>query len=102
MTTAAIDLDTLDKLFDNQKKLDDVFDSMFDEDPFLSSPTPFSDYAKKENDRAQAASESLQSYQELTIPVEKTTFSQRAKNFAYFVLPVIELAAIYYGIGYFS
>ena len=102
MTTAAIDLDTLDKLFDNQKILDDVFDSMFDEDPFLSSATSFSDYAKKESARAQATRNNLHAYEELTFTVETTSFSQRTRNFAYFILPVIELAAIYYGIGCFS
>ncbi|MFK5948868.1 MAG: M43 family zinc metalloprotease, partial [Methylococcales bacterium] len=35
MTTAAIDIDTLNNLFDNQKKLDDIFNSMFDNDDTL-------------------------------------------------------------------
>ncbi len=37
MTTAAIDLDLLNELFDNQKKLDDVFNSMFDDEAFLNA-----------------------------------------------------------------
>ena len=30
--TTAIDINTLDSLFDNQKKLDDIFNSIFDDD----------------------------------------------------------------------
>ncbi len=40
MTTAAIDVDLLNELFDNQKKLDDVFNSMFDDDFFLDEKPP--------------------------------------------------------------
>ena len=43
MTAATLDLDTLDKLFDNQKKLDDIFSSIFDDDSLDSSPMSFDD-----------------------------------------------------------
>ncbi len=103
MTTAAIDLDTLNKLFDNQKRLDDIFDSMFDEDPFLSSPTPFSDYAKKQdNTISQKASNNGYSNDELLFSVRKSDFVQRLQGLSYFVLPALELIAIYYGVSYLT
>ncbi len=101
MTTATIDIDSLNKLFDNQKRLDDIFDSVFDEDPFLSSATPFSDYAKKqEKSYNQTASEYSQN-NDILYGTGKTALAQRMLNMAYFVLPAIELAGIYYGISYF-
>lgn len=39
MYTAAIDGNTLNGLFDNQKKLDDLFDSIFDDDNYFISST---------------------------------------------------------------
>jgi len=95
MTTATLDIDTLDKLFDNQKKLDDIFNSVFDEDPFLSSPTPFSDYARESNKISQASYDSY-SDDEISFNTGNTVLIQRARGVAYFVLPALEIAAIYY------
>lgn len=42
MNAIALDRNALNGLFDNQKKLDDLFDSIFDDDNFYISSTPVS------------------------------------------------------------
>jgi len=89
MTTAAIDINTLNDLFDNQQKLDDVFDSIFDEDPFLdSSPSNASQnsYAV-DND-----------YAYFNDKVDNQTTTQSTMQL---IMPVVlEIAVLYYGIAY--
>lgn len=81
MTSVAIDLDVLDQLCENQKQIDDIVDSLFDEDPFISSaatiagPIPFDNIAQKQADNHH-------SQLNLLFPI------------------ALEIAAIYYGIMY--
>jgi len=93
MTTASIDIDTLDKLFDNQKKLDDIFDSIFDDDSlssFVTSDEPLIETSSKDLYSEKA----LLSYHEET---------QKKRNIVHLILPVvIEIAVIYYAMMNFS
>lgn len=99
MTAATIDLNSLDELFNNQKKLNDMFNSAFDDDLFLDSPTAFSDYAEKqENTTYQASSDSFNN----NFTPESNIPGQKIRGYSYFVLPIVELIAIYYGISYFA
>ena len=95
MTTATIDLDTLDKLFDNQKKLDDVFNSFFDDD-FLDSPIPPYNNQALENS-SQKNSQDVYSTENLSFHAEDNYFIQKKRNVTSFLLPIVlEVAAIYY------
>lgn len=42
MNTVAMDRNTLNGLFDNQKKLDELFDSIFDDENFFINASPSS------------------------------------------------------------
>jgi len=92
MTSTTIDLDALNDLFENQKKLDDIFSSFFDEDSALS--TTLSNEQKSTNN--------LYSNDDFSFnPTDKTTVKTK-QNIVYFVLPVVlEIAALYYGIIFF-
>ncbi len=92
MTAATIDLDTLNNLFDNQKKLDDIFDLMFDEDLLINSSTSF-------NDKALGNAQEVGHYsEELSFnPEEDDFFVQKKRSAIGFVMPVVmEIAAMYY------
>lgn len=93
MTAAAIDSDTLNILFDNQKKLDDIFDSMFDEDLLLNSSTSF-------NDKASGNDQKISHYsEELSFKPDDEFFLKKETNAIAFVMPVVmEIVVIYYGI----
>lgn len=96
MTAATLDLDTLDKLFDNQKKLDDIFSSIFDDGSLDSSPMSFDDGG------LESLSEEIYSYDDLSYTAEDTTFVPEKRSIAHIIMPVVlEIAAIYYGIVYF-
>ncbi|MCK5122230.1 MAG: hypothetical protein KAQ91_09610 [Methylococcales bacterium] len=103
MTTATIDLDTLDKLFDNQKKLDDIFSSFFDDDDcFLDSPIPSHNNQALENS-SQKNNQDIYSTENLSFHAEDNYFIQKKRSVTSFLLPlVLEVAAIYYGIVYFT
>ena len=83
MTTLAIDLDELDQLCENQKKLDDIFDSLWDDDPLMSSSMPVIEHTQINAD-AQALAQKDQALRNLLLPV------------------LLEIAAIYYGIVHFT
>jgi len=94
MTAAAIDLDVLNELFDNQKKLDDIFGSLFDDDSCLSAssydePTP----------RGGDQKDNQATYSKDNFADE---FTQESRSTLSLVMPVVlEIAVIYYGIMYF-
>ncbi len=98
MTTAAIDLDVLNELFDNQKKLDDIFGSLFDDDSFLSvSSYDESTYRKSE----QKINQATYSKEDFSFNTEDE-FPQKSRSIASLVMPVLmEIVIIYYGIMYF-
>ena len=92
MSTVAIDSNVLNNLFDNQKKLDDLFDSVFDDDNYFISSVSSSPsenlYAVSSTTRSFAAKQSRVSESLLTIKEQHPYF---------FVLPVmLEIAAIYF------
>jgi len=93
MTTSVIDINTLNDLFDNQQKLDDVFDSMFDEDPFLdSSPSSASQNSYTvDNDYA---------YFNANVN-DKTGTQSTTQSSLQLIMPVVlEIAVLYYGLTY--
>lgn len=92
MTSATIDLDTLNDLFENQKKLDDILSSFFDDDSALS--TTLSNEQKSTNN--------LYSNDDFSFnPTDKTTVKTK-QNIVYFVLPVVfEIAALYITVSFF-
>jgi hypothetical protein len=96
MTAAAIDLDTLNILFDNQKKLDDIFDTMFDEDLLTNSSTSF-------NDKAFGNAQKIGHYsEELLFKPDDEFFVKKKRSAIGFVMPVVmEIVIIYYGIMLF-
>ena len=105
MTTVAVDLDVLNELFDNQKKLDDVFDSMFDEDPFSGSSTSFSDHAEPgaSTQKGGQGSVSFDPNEDLPYYSDDKLFEQKNRSIFSLVAPVaVEVAAIYYGFSYFT
>ncbi|NOQ14165.1 MAG: hypothetical protein GQ583_06770 [Methyloprofundus sp.] len=92
MTTAAIDIDVLDELFENQKKLDDVLNSFFDDDSFLSSSIPVDDNVSGSN-----------SVEDFSLSSDDNILDQKSRNISYLIVPLIlEIAAIYYGVTYFT
>jgi len=99
MTAAAIDLNILNELFDNQKKLDDIFGSFFDDEFLLSAssydePTPRK-YAQESNQTSDSVAVSSVNTE------DEVTFKSR--NILSLVIPVLgEIVIIYYGIMYFS
>ena len=81
MTSQTIDLDELNQLCENQKKLDDIFDSLFDDDSFISSSAPVIEHTQIKPD-IQASAQTDRTMLNLLLPV------------------VLEIAAIYYGSVY--
>ena len=77
MTTLAIDLDELDQLCENQKKLDDLFDSLWDDDPVMSTSAPVIEHT-------QVSAQNDHTLRNLMLPV------------------LLEIAAIYYGFVHFT
>ena len=97
MTTVAIDSDTLNILFDNQKKLDDIFDSMFDEDLLISSSTSFNDKAVDNAQNKNHCSEDLSFNSD-----DDELFVKKRRSVISLVTPVVmEIALIYYAIMLF-
>jgi len=95
MTAAAIDLDTLNELFDNQKKLDDVFGSLFDDDSCLSA----SSYDEPTPRRSDQKDNQATTYSKDNFADE---FTQESRSTLSLVMPVVlEIAVIYYGVMYF-
>ena len=101
MTTATIDIDTLNDLFENQKKLDDIFSSIFDDDSFLSSSVTYDD--QPTGSSGQKSSQDLHSNEDLSLYAEDKTFVQKKRSITYLVMPVVvEITVIYYGMMYFN
>jgi hypothetical protein len=89
MNTAAIDTNTLNSLFDNQKKLDEIFDSIFDDNNFFINTTS-------------PQTESRYSSYDVSSPVSYSGSNVRDPLFSikqnplYCVLPIaLEIAVIY-------
>ncbi len=99
MTAAAIDVDTLNNLFDNQKKLDDIFNSIFDNEDTSISSSFSSNNQSQSSTQASGRDEFYQ--EEFALEFDNTVYVPKKQNAIYIVLPVVlEIAAIYYGIMY--
>jgi len=98
MTAAAIDLDTLNELFDNQKKLDDIFGSLFDDDSCLTASSYDEPTPRRSGQTSSSASYSRDSSTFNTAD----EFTQDSRSILSLVMPVaVEIAVMYYGIMYF-
>jgi len=97
MATAAIDLDMLNELFDNQKNLDDILN----EDFFLDSSIVVDDQASETstfNDNLE-----FQFNNDISSISENKYFLQDARRIIGLLVPVIlEVAVISYCIVYFT
>ena len=101
MTSAAVNLDALNELFENQNKLDDIFNSIFDEDFFLSSSMSSNDHELGSRD--QESSQDLNSNEDLSFNADDRTFVQKKQSITYFIMPVVvEIVAVSYYIIYFT
>ncbi|BCG65093.1 MAG: hypothetical protein methR_P2908 [Methyloprofundus sp.] len=99
MNTAAIDLDMLDELFENQKKLDAAFNLSFDDDLFLESLTP----TDKPKTSHRQNTEDFNANKKMAFKIEDPAATQQTRGLAYIVVPVaVEIAAISYSIIHFT
>lgn len=97
MSTAAIDTHVLNSLFDNQQRLEDVFNSIFDDDSYFIG----SDYSTAAGtaSSADAPSRSCPSKPN-RVSDSWQTFNKRYHRF--YLLPVVlEIAAIYWIVAHF-
>jgi len=108
--SATIDIDTLNNLFDNQKKLDDIFSSVFDDDSFfVSSSAPIEKVSDSKDQKAAQDSSSNDSSSsndwsndDWSYKNDDVYFVQEKRSIIYLIFPVmLEIAALYYGIMYF-
>lgn len=103
MNTATIDSDALNSLFDNQKRLDDIFNSVFDDDLMLDSPISSHEYSQTSSSGSSKRSTHDRQYDEgYSYNTGASDFIQSKRSIAYFVLPVIEIAVIYYAVVNFT
>ena len=91
MNTVAIDRNTLNSLFDNQKKLDEIFDSIFDDKNYFidisSPPSQTVSRGSAINADNRILSES-RDVKESGLAIKQTPF--------FYVLPIVlEIAVIY-------
>ncbi len=100
--TTAIDAGALNSLFDKQKKLDDIFSSMFEEDEFnfinssVSESELLIESSSWDDDKPSLT-------EDLSINSWSDTLEHKKQNIVHVALPlVLEIAAIYYAISYFS
>ena len=103
MTTVAVDLDLLNELIDNQKKLDDVLDSMFDEAPFLSNSKSVSDHAPGvSTQKGRQDLVGFNSNEDMSFNFEDESVDQKNRKIIYYVAMAAEVSAIAYGLSYFA
>jgi hypothetical protein len=96
MCAAVIDIHALNSLFDNQRKLDDLFDSIFDDDNFISSVTT------SQSENLYAESSAVGSFTPKQSGVRKSLLTIKEQCPHFFVLPLmLEIAAIYFVVTHF-
>lgn len=90
MYTAAIDGNVLNGLFDNQKKLDDLFDSIFDDDNYFISSASSSSSAEK-------CYSAERQYSPSSSRVTESLLEMKSRSPYFFMLPIVlEVAVIYF------
>jgi hypothetical protein len=93
MNTIAIDRNTINSLFDNQKRVDELFDSIFEDDNFFISSSSYS----SQTESRRSSSDGEKRYSSASDDSKDPIFAIRTHNPAYFVLPIVlEVAIIYY------
>lgn len=94
MNSVSIDINTLNDLFDNQKKMDELFDSIFDDDNYFVDSSSSSS-SKTVSSYSSYDEESPISYGNDS--VKESHLAIRIQNPYYFILPVVlEIGAIYW------
>lgn len=92
MYTAAIDRNTLNGLFDNQKKLDDLFESIFDDDNYFISSA-----SSSQSENFYATSAASRSFTPKPSRMKESLLTIKEQCPYFFVLPImLEIAAIYF------
>ncbi len=88
MSAATLDLDLLNELFDNQKKLDDILSDDFS---IFKSSSSTSDYSFEIDD------------QKRDQDLADLSYDKKSRNITSLILPmVVEIAVITYALMYFS
>ena len=89
MSTVAIESNMLNGLFDNQKKLDELFDSIFDDDNYFISSSSTSSSSQSGSRHSAYEVESQYSVKKSPLAIKQNPIS--------YVLPIVlEIAAIYW------
>lgn len=92
MSATIIDRNALNGLFDNQRKLDDLFDSIFDDDNYFissASPSPAGNRCAVSSAEASFASKQSKVKESLLTVKEQCPY--------FFMLPIVlEIAVIYF------
>ncbi len=96
-STLQIDMDVLDELFNNQKKLDDIL--LFDDDFLFGS----SSSASKNDLNNSQAIDTFGSSDDLIFSSDDNILDVKSRSLTKIIAPVVlELVALYYGITYFT
>ncbi len=97
MSAAVIDSNVLNSLFDNQKKLDDLFDSIFDDDNYFISSA-----SSSQPKNLYLASSATRSFTHKQSRVRESLLTIKEQCPYFFVLPVVlEILAIYFVVANF-
>jgi hypothetical protein len=91
MNTVPINRNVLNGLFDNQKKLDELFDSIFDDNDFINNSPSSSQSGSRSTD---FEIESQFSYDDGK--VNESLIAIKQNPFYYVLTIVLEIAAIYF------
>jgi len=102
MATAAIDLDALNELFENQNKLDDIFNSIFDDDLFLSSSNSSDDHTLGESAHKGKASQDPYCNENSSFYAEEEYFDPNKRRITLFFPVIVEIAVVSYCIMHFT
>ena len=90
MNTVVIDRNTLNSLFENQKRLDDLFDTIFDDENYFISSSSYS--SSSESSQPSRTAEKRHSHAGKV----KESILAIQRNRLYYVLPIVlEVAIIY-------
>lgn len=91
MSTVAMNREILNSLFDNQQKLDELFDSIFDDDDFLINSSPSSSQSVNHSTAFEAEKQFSSGGGKV-----KALFLAIKHNPYFYVLPIVlEIAVIY-------
>jgi hypothetical protein len=96
MYAATIDRHALNGLFDNQKKLDDLFDSIFDDDNYFISST-----SSSQSESLYSMPSRAHKFTPKPSPVKDSLLRVKENSPYVFMLPIVlEIAAIYFVVSH--